>query len=46
MLYSKDKDIRSKAFIDLSKGLKKFQFSKIDKADRLNLFVALFGIID
>jgi hypothetical protein len=44
-LYSKYPEHREKALEDLNKGLYKFPFMNIDKADRQGIFVSLFAVI-
>jgi len=44
-LYSKYPQHREQALEDLNKGLHKFPFKQIGKADRQGIFVSLFAVI-
>ena len=46
MLFSKQANLRAQALVDLSRGVKKFQFDQIEQAERQETFVAIFAVIN
>ena len=45
MIYSKTAKKRSQAFVDLDRGLAKFDFNDIEKEERNDIFISLFAVM-
>ena len=46
MLFSKQAGLRAQALVDLNRGVKKFEFDQVDLAERQEIFVAIFAVIN